>query len=153
MKLIYDDFQTLRIKGYSLSGSICTRTYVLSFLPSPMPAPHQGEKIKYGRGEQDNPFILTMLSANFLCSEHTTQVSLLCVNQDSPEKKNAHVGGHTHTHTHTHIHTLIYHKSNVYSFFVYLFLRQAFLCSPGCSGTHSVDQDGLKRKHSPVSAF
>jgi hypothetical protein len=37
--------------------------------------------------------------------------------------------------------------------FVFVFLRQGFsLYSPGCPGTHFVDQAGLKLRNLPVSA-
>jgi hypothetical protein len=36
--------------------------------------------------------------------------------------------------------------------FVCLFLRQVSLCSPGCPGTYSVDQAGLKLRNLPASA-
>jgi len=34
-----------------------------------------------------------------------------------------------------------------------VWLRQVYLCSPGCSGTYSVDQAGLKLRDPPASAF
>jgi hypothetical protein len=34
---------------------------------------------------------------------------------------------------------------------LFLFLRQVSLCSPGCPGTHSVDQAGLELRHPPAS--
>jgi hypothetical protein len=37
-----------------------------------------------------------------------------------------------------------------FSFF--LFLRQGFSCSPGCPGTHSIDQAGLELRNLPASA-
>jgi hypothetical protein len=38
--------------------------------------------------------------------------------------------------------------------FVCLFFRdRVSLCSPGCPGTHSVDQVGLELRNSPASAF
>jgi hypothetical protein len=37
-------------------------------------------------------------------------------------------------------------------FFLLVFLRQGFLCGPGCPGTHFVDQAGLKLRNSPASA-
>jgi hypothetical protein len=38
-------------------------------------------------------------------------------------------------------------------FFFFGFLRQGFsVCSPGCPGTHSVDQAGLELRNSPASA-
>jgi hypothetical protein len=38
--------------------------------------------------------------------------------------------------------------------FIYLFIfsRQVSLYSPGCPGTHSVDQAGLEHRNSPASA-
>jgi hypothetical protein len=39
--------------------------------------------------------------------------------------------------------------------FIYLFLvfrDRIFLCSPGCPGTHSVDQAGLELRNPPASA-
>ena len=35
-------------------------------------------------------------------------------------------------------------------FFVF-FLDRVSLCSPGCPGTHSVDQDGLKLRNPPAT--
>jgi hypothetical protein len=44
----------------------------------------------------------------------------------------------------------------VFCFFVcflfWFFRDRVSLCSPGCPGTHSVDQAGLERRNSPVSA-
>jgi hypothetical protein len=37
-------------------------------------------------------------------------------------------------------------------FFVFLFFETGFLCSPGCPGTHSVDQAGLELRNPPASA-
>jgi hypothetical protein len=34
----------------------------------------------------------------------------------------------------------------------FVFRNRVFLCSPGCPGTHSVDQAGLKLRNLPVSA-
>jgi hypothetical protein len=36
--------------------------------------------------------------------------------------------------------------------FIYLFFDRVSLCSPGCPGTHSVGQAGLKLRNLPVSA-
>jgi hypothetical protein len=33
------------------------------------------------------------------------------------------------------------------------FFETVFLCSPGCPGTHSVDQTGLEHRNLPASAF
>jgi hypothetical protein len=38
-------------------------------------------------------------------------------------------------------------------FFVFCFLKTGFLCSPGCPGTHSVDQAGLELRNLPAFAF
>jgi hypothetical protein len=45
-------------------------------------------------------------------------------------------------------------KSHTYSFFFFFFgFRDSVsLCSPGCPGTHSVDQASLKLRNLPVSA-
>jgi hypothetical protein len=37
--------------------------------------------------------------------------------------------------------------------FVCLFQDRVSLCSPGCPGTHFVDQAGLKLRNPPASAF
>jgi hypothetical protein len=37
-------------------------------------------------------------------------------------------------------------------FVVVVFLDRVSLCSPGCPGTHSVDQAGLKLRNLPASA-
>jgi hypothetical protein len=37
-------------------------------------------------------------------------------------------------------------------FFVFVFRDRVSQCSPGCPGTHSVDQAGLKLRNPPVSA-
>jgi hypothetical protein len=78
----------------------------------------------------------------------------------------------THQHTHTPFKKLIvncvliwntfYHVSKYFSneplsLFVCLFVWLVFrdrvsLCSPGCPGTHSVDQAGLELRNSPASA-
>ena len=45
-------------------------------------------------------------------------------------------------------------ESTVVCLFVCLFvLRQGFFILPGCPGTHSVDQAGLKLRNLPASAF
>jgi hypothetical protein len=36
--------------------------------------------------------------------------------------------------------------------FIYVFRDRVSLCSPGCPGTHSVDQAGLELRNSPASA-
>jgi hypothetical protein len=36
--------------------------------------------------------------------------------------------------------------------FVFVFQDRVSLCSPGCPGTHSVDQTGLKLRNPPASA-
>jgi hypothetical protein len=36
--------------------------------------------------------------------------------------------------------------------FLFWFFETGFLCSPGCPGTHSVDQAGLKLRNLPASA-
>jgi hypothetical protein len=36
--------------------------------------------------------------------------------------------------------------------FVFVFQDRVSLCSPGCPGTHSVDQDGLELRNPPASA-
>jgi hypothetical protein len=38
------------------------------------------------------------------------------------------------------------------TFFVVVFRDRVSLCSPGCPGTHSVDQAGLKLRNPPASA-
>jgi hypothetical protein len=38
-------------------------------------------------------------------------------------------------------------------FFVFVFRDRVSLCSPGCPGTHSVDQAGLELRNPPASAF
>jgi hypothetical protein len=42
-------------------------------------------------------------------------------------------------------------SANKFALF-FFFLRQVFLCSPGCPGTHSVDQAGLELRNPPASA-
>jgi hypothetical protein len=37
-------------------------------------------------------------------------------------------------------------------FFFFLFFKTGFLCSPGCPGTHFVDQAGLELRNPPASA-
>ena len=37
-------------------------------------------------------------------------------------------------------------------FFVFVFRDRVSLCSPGCCGTHSVDQAGLVLRNPPASA-
>jgi hypothetical protein len=37
-------------------------------------------------------------------------------------------------------------------FFFFRFFETGFLCSPGCPGTHSVDQAGLELRNPPASA-
>jgi hypothetical protein len=36
--------------------------------------------------------------------------------------------------------------------FVFVFSDKVFLCSPGCPGTHSVDQAGFELRNPPASA-
>jgi hypothetical protein len=43
------------------------------------------------------------------------------------------------------------HRDFLFVFFVFV-LRQGSLCSPGCPGTHFVDQAGLKLRNPPASA-
>jgi hypothetical protein len=43
-------------------------------------------------------------------------------------------------------------KSRVGSFCFFFFQDRVSLCSPGCPGTHSVDQAGLKLRNLPASA-
>jgi hypothetical protein len=44
-------------------------------------------------------------------------------------------------------------SSSFFFFFGFLVFRdRVFLCSPGCPGTHSVDQAGLELRNPPVSA-
>jgi hypothetical protein len=40
----------------------------------------------------------------------------------------------------------------VFFFFFLVFRDRVSLCSPGCPGTHSVDQAGLELRYPPVSA-
>jgi hypothetical protein len=40
----------------------------------------------------------------------------------------------------------------LFLFVCFLFFETEFLCSPGCPGTHSVDQAGLELRNSPASA-
>jgi hypothetical protein len=40
----------------------------------------------------------------------------------------------------------------VFCFFFLVFRDRVSLCSPGCPGTHSVDQTGLKLRNLPASA-
>jgi hypothetical protein len=40
----------------------------------------------------------------------------------------------------------------LFLFFGFWFFKTEFLCSPGCSGTHSVDQAGLELRNPPASA-
>jgi hypothetical protein len=37
-------------------------------------------------------------------------------------------------------------------FVLFWFFETGFLCSPGCPGTHSVDQAGLELRNPPASA-
>jgi hypothetical protein len=47
-------------------------------------------------------------------------------------------------------HVFIY--LTLFLFFVLVFRERVFLCSPGCPGTHSVDQAGLELRNPPASA-
>jgi hypothetical protein len=40
----------------------------------------------------------------------------------------------------------------IFSFFLLVFRGRVSLCSPGCLGTHSVDQAGLELRNLPASA-
>jgi hypothetical protein len=40
----------------------------------------------------------------------------------------------------------------LFLFLFFVFRDRVFLCSPGCPGTHSVDQAGLKLRNLPASA-
>jgi hypothetical protein len=44
------------------------------------------------------------------------------------------------------------HVYTVYYIYVVVFRDRVSLCSPGCPGTHSVDQAGLKLRNPPASA-
>jgi hypothetical protein len=60
-----------------------------------------------------------------------------------------------HAYTHEHIHT--YHiqalrRTTGHIFIFLVFRDRVSLCSPGCPGTHSVDQAGLELRNSPASA-
>jgi hypothetical protein len=46
---------------------------------------------------------------------------------------------------------VIQNRSRLILFF-FFFLETGFLCSPGCPGTHFVDQAGLKLRNLPASA-
>jgi hypothetical protein len=42
----------------------------------------------------------------------------------------------------------------IYLFIYFLVFRDGVsLCSPGCPGTHSIDQAGLELRNSPASAY
>jgi hypothetical protein len=43
-------------------------------------------------------------------------------------------------------------KSTLFLLFFFFFRDRVSLCSPGCPGTHSVDQAGLELRNPPVSA-
>jgi hypothetical protein len=45
-----------------------------------------------------------------------------------------------------------YHAFWFFVFFLFVFRDRVSLCSPGCPGTHSVDQAGLKLGNPPASA-
>jgi hypothetical protein len=48
---------------------------------------------------------------------------------------------------------LVFHTFNPGSFVLFCFVRdRVSLCSPGCPGTHSVDQAGLELRNLPASA-
>jgi hypothetical protein len=48
---------------------------------------------------------------------------------------------------------MLYQKEYLFlNLFIYLFRDRVSLCSPGCPGTHSVDQAGLEPRNSPASA-
>jgi hypothetical protein len=48
----------------------------------------------------------------------------------------------------------MYRRRSVLFFFFFLVFRDRIsLCSPGCPGTHFVDQAGLKLRNLPASAF
>jgi hypothetical protein len=49
------------------------------------------------------------------------------------------------------IHTQTYIHSNFYFYFL-VFQDRVSLCSPGCPGTHFVDQAGLELRNLPASA-
>jgi hypothetical protein len=49
--------------------------------------------------------------------------------------------------------TVIFVMANSFFFFFLVFLDRVSLCSPGCTGTHSVDQAGLEFRNLPASAF
>jgi hypothetical protein len=47
---------------------------------------------------------------------------------------------------------ILWSSSSPLLFFFSVFQDRVSLCSPGCPGTHSVDQAGLKLKNLPASA-
>jgi hypothetical protein len=72
---------------------------------------------------------------------------------------------HTHTNTHTHKQTqkpVIQISSELscfalehyfcFCFLFFVFRDRVSLCSPGCPGTHSVDQAGLELRNPPATA-
>jgi hypothetical protein len=73
-----------------------------------------------------------------------------------------HTHTHTHTHRHTHTHTRKEFKCSHQAmeqtmfqldiFFFFVFWDRVSLCSPGCLGTHSVEQAGLELRNLPASA-
>ena len=55
--------------------------------------------------------------------------------------------------THIQIHTHKYCYQTLFFFFFFFFFRdRVYMCSPGCPGTHFVDQAGLKIRNLPASA-
>jgi hypothetical protein len=60
---------------------------------------------------------------------------------------------HKHTYIHIRKAQLVRQKILIFFFFFFLVFRdRVALCSPGCPGTHSVDQAGLELRNSPASA-
>jgi hypothetical protein len=49
-------------------------------------------------------------------------------------------------------HCILYYAAFTYFSFCFVFQDRVSLCSPGCPGTHSVDQAVLELRNPPISA-
>jgi hypothetical protein len=83
-----------------------------------------------------------------------THFSGLCRYQACAWCIDIHAGTYTHTHIHTHTHMHVHMRLFfvLFCFFVLFFRDRVSLYSPGCPGTHSVDQAGLELRDPPASA-
>jgi hypothetical protein len=72
--------------------------------------------------------------------------------RDTERVRHAHARARAHTHTHTQRERERERESSFFFFFSFFFRDRVSLCSPGCPGTHFLDQAGLELRNLPASA-